>query len=140
MQAISDMPVSGGYWDGVGHPNSSYYTFTVFIDGNATFENGDYLEITYTPQAAEGEGTSLYLQTPFVRSEDGQSYVYVKGADGKLERRNVTVGKSLYGSYTEIRSGLTAEDMVAFPYGKDVKEGAPARAGSLEDLYNSMGY
>ena len=74
----------------------------------------------------------------FVRSEDGQSYVYVAGKDGLLERREVVTGKSLYGSYTEIRSGLSAEDKVAFPYGKEVKEGCPTKAGNLDEFYKSM--
>ena len=140
IQEIGDMPASENYWDGTGNPNSSYYPFTVFVDDSATFENGDYLDITYTPQSPSGDGNSVYLQNPFVRSEDGQSYVYVKGTDGKLEKRQVVVGKSLYGSYTEIRSGLTAEDRVAFPYGKDVKAGSPTRDGTMEELYSTMGY
>lgn len=140
IQEIGDMPSTENYWDGSGNPNSSYYPFTVFVDDSATFENGDYLDITYTPQSPSGDSSSVYLQNPFVRSEDGQSYVYVKGTGGKLEKRQVVVGKSLYGSYTEIRSGLTAEDRVAFPYGKDVKAGSPTRDGTVEELYNTMGY
>ena len=140
IQAIGDMPSSDSYWDGVSNPNSSFYPFTVFIDGSASFENGDYLSITYTPQGTGEEGSSVYLQNPFVLTKDGQSYVYVRGADGSLERRQVAVGKSLYGSYTEIRSGLTAEDWVAFPYGRDLKEGNPTREGTMEDLYSTTGY
>ena len=35
----------------------------------------------------------------------------------------------------EILSGLTEEDMVAFPYGKNVKNGAIAVEGDMSDLY-----
>ena len=35
----------------------------------------------------------------------------------ELEKRTVVTGKSLWGSYTEILSGITAEDKLAFPYG-----------------------
>ena len=38
----------------------------------------------------------------------------------------MTTGKSLWGSYTEILEGLTEEDYLAFPYGKNVFEGASA--------------
>ena len=61
--------------------------------------------------------------------------MYVLGQDGLLEERTVTVGKSLGGSYTEILEGLTAEDLVAFPYGKNVKPGVPAEEGNMSDLY-----
>ena len=77
----------------------------------------------------------IYLENPFVRTENGQSYVFVRGQNGKLEKRFVTVGKSLWGSYTEIKSGLTEDDYIAFPYGKTVKEGAPTAEGDLSSLY-----
>ncbi len=47
----------------------------------------------------------------------------------------VTVGKALWGSYTEILSGLSTDDMIAFPYGKGVKPGVKAEEGDLMDLY-----
>ena len=56
-------------------------------------------------------------------------------AEGKLEKRNVVVGRSLWGSYTEILSGITAEDYLAFPYGKDVRDGAPAVIADISELY-----
>ena len=51
----------------------------------------------------------------------------------------VTVEKkegTLKGTYTEIRSGLTADDYVAFPYGKNVKPGAGTQEGDPSTLYN----
>ena len=77
----------------------------------------------------------LFRSNPFLRTEDGQSYVYVRGENGKLEKRTVIVGKSLWGSYTEILSGLTEEDYIAFPYGKNIKSGTATVEGQLQDLY-----
>ena len=62
--------------------------------------------------------------------------MYLRGEDGLLEKRYVTTGKSLWGSYTEILSGLTAEDLIAFPYGKAVKEGAPTQESDYSTLYS----
>ena len=59
----------------------------------------------------------------------------VRGENGRLEKRFVTTGKSLWGSYTEVLSGLSQEDLIAFPYGKNVKPGAPTQEGDLGDLY-----
>ena len=39
----------------------------------------------------------------------------------------VTTGRTLYGEYTEILSGLTQDDYIAFPYGKNVKDGATVK-------------
>ena len=41
----------------------------------------------------------------------------------------------VWGSYTEIRSGLTADDYIAFPYGKTVKPGAATQESDLSALY-----
>ena len=90
------------------------------------------MNITYSTAGSEH---GIYLQNPFLRTEQGKSYVYVLGEDGRLEQRFVKTGKALWGSYMEILSGLTEEDMVAFPYGKNVRDGAIAVEGDMSDLY-----
>lgn len=132
VTAIGDFPTEDSGW-GNGNPNVSYYPLTVFVDETAELQAGSYADITFSAGTSEH---GVYLRNPFLRTEGGQSYVYVQGKGGKLEKRIVTVGKSLWGSYTEILSGLTEEDLVAFPYGKNVKEGAPAEEGDVSDLYN----
>ena len=102
------------------------------MDGEADLKSGGYASITYAP--SEGE-TGIYLETPFLRTEGGKSYVLVLGSDGRLEKRTVTTGKSLWGNYTEVRSGLSTEDRIAFPYGKNVKPGVKAVEGDLSNLY-----
>ena len=132
VESIGDFPIQGDGWNGLGNPNASYYPFVVFVDGEADLQAGRYASVSY----ATGTGESgIYLENPFLRTEDGQSYVYVRGENGKLEKRTVIVGKSLWGSYTEILSGLTEEDYIAFPYGKNIKNGAATVEGQLQDLY-----
>ena len=62
----------------------------------------------------------------------------IAGEDGKLEKRIITTGKNLWGSYVQVRSGLTIDDRVAFPYGKEVVEGAPTKDSTIMELYESM--
>ena len=132
VSSLGDFPAADGYWNGMGNPNASYYPFFVFVDGSADLQEGRYVSVMYsTGQSEHG----VYLQNPFVRTEGGVSYVYVLGEGGKLEKRYVTTGKSLWGSYTEILEGLTAEDLVAFPYGKNVKPGVKAEEGDMSNLY-----
>ena len=132
IQSLGDFPISGNGWNGMGNPNASFYPFTVFIDGEADLQEGRYVSVMYSSATSEN---GIYLQNPFLRTEQGKSYVYVMGADGRLEQRFVQTGKALWGSYTEILSGLSAEDLVAFPYGKNVKPGAVAEEGDLSELY-----
>ena len=131
VESIGDYPTSNSRYGDDG--NVSYYPFDIFVEESADLVGGNYVNISY--ELAES-GTGIYLSNPFVRKENGQNYVYVQGTDGKLEKRAVTVGKSLWGSYKEILSGVTAEDKVAFPYGKNVKDGAPTQDGDYSTLYD----
>ena len=132
IQSVGDFPAADGYWNGMGNPNASYYPFTVFIDGSADLQEGAYVSVMYSTATTE---QGIYLENPFLRTEQGKSYVYVRGVDGKLEQRFITTGKSLWGSYTEVLDGLTAEDYIAFPYGKTVVEGADTVESDLSVLY-----
>ena len=132
VQEIGDFPIQGDGWSGMGNPNASFYPFIVFVDGDADLQAGRYASVSYATGTGE---QGIYLQNPFLRTENGESYVYVRGENGKLEKRTVSVGKSLFGSYTQITQGLTAEDFVAFPYGKDVRPGAATAEGDLSKLY-----
>ena len=132
VKSIGDFPTQNGYYNGSGNPNASYYPFQVFVDESADLQSGSYVSVQYSSAASEN---GIYLENPFLRTEKGRSYVLVMGADGKLEQRWVTTGKSLWGSYTEILEGLSAEDRIAFPYGKNVKPGVAAQEGDMSNLY-----
>ena len=132
VESIGDFPSLSDGWNGNGNPNVSYYPFTVFVDETANLQTGRHVSVQYSTGGVSG---GIYLENAFLRSEDGESYVYVRGENGRLEKRTVTVGKSLWGSYTEILSGLSEEDYLAFPYGKDVKEGAPTEEKDPSELY-----
>ena len=133
VASIGDFPTENGYYYGMGNPNASYYPFTVFVDGSADLQAGSYVSVTYSSGSAE---QGIYLENPFLRTEQGKSYIYVRGEDGTLEKRYVTTGKSLWGSYTEILEGLSEEDYIAFPYGKNVKQGAQTVESDLSALYD----
>jgi len=132
VASVGDFPNQEGYWNGMGNPNSSYYPFQVFVDGSADLQTGSYVSVMYS--TSEG-GNGVYLENPFIRTENGSSYVLALGADGCLEQRFVVTGKSLWGNYTEIRSGITPEDLIAFPYGKHVRPGVKAIEGDMSNLY-----
>ena len=133
VQSIGDYPVStGGYYYGDGNPNASSYPFTVFVDESEDLVPGYYVDMQYSlTDSVEG----IYLSKPFVRTEKGRNYVYVRGENGRLEQRDVVTGKIVWGSYYQILSGVTAEDYVAFPYGKNVKAGASTEISDYRTLY-----
>ena len=129
--SVGDMPSSSSSYNGMNNPNASSYPFRVFVDESADLQAGHYVSVQYST----GEQTGIYLEKAFLRTDNGRSYVYVLGENGLLEQRTVQVGRNLNGYYVEILDGLTEDDMVAFPYGKNVKAGAPAEEGDYSDLY-----
>lgn len=135
--SIDDYPTSNGSNWGDGNRNVSYYPFKVFVTEDANLQPNDYVDIQYQKVSAQQQaGSSLYLQSMFIREDNGKSYVMARGDDGRLEQRWVQTGRDLWGSYTQIRGGLTVDDYVAFPYGRDVVEGAHTQEATTDQLYN----
>lgn len=132
---IGQYPTDEGNYDSYGASNVSYYPYKVFIDESADLQEGYYVSMTYQAQTSE-EGV-MYLENAFVLTENGASYVYVRGEDGLLEKRQIQVGDNSNGYMTKIASGLSQTDYIAFPYGKNVVEGAPTVEGTWDDLYNN---
>jgi len=132
VRSVGDFPSLNDGWNGIGNPNSSYYPFTAFVDETADLQAGSYCSIQFSTAGAE---QGVYLENAFIRQEQGKHYVYLQDADGKLEKRYVSVGKSLWGSYKQILSGVGEEDLLAFPYGKNLKEGADTVESDLSVLY-----
>ena len=132
IHSVGDLPSSRNGYNGMDNPNASYYPLIVFVDGSADLQEGRYVSVQYASGTSEN---GIYLENPYLRTEQGKTYVMVRGENGRLEKRFVATGKSLWGSYTEVLSGLSQEDLIAFPYGKNVKPGAPTQEGDLGDLY-----
>ena len=132
VQSIGDFPSTATYYSSNNNPNASFYPFTVLVDEDANLVPGYYVDMEYSlSDSTDG----IYLSNPFLRTEQGASFVYVQGENGKLERRDVVTGKSVWGSYTQILSGITVDDLIAFPYGKNVKPGVPTEQGDYSTLY-----
>lgn len=131
ISAIGDYPSTDSYYRGEGNPTVSYYPVTISVDESENLEAGSYVQVTYASAAAEDNG--FYLNSAFIRTEEGKSYVYVQGAEGKLEKREITTGPTLW--VRQDYSGMEMGEYVAFPYG--VKEGAPTEVKNLSDLYQN---
>lgn len=136
VMEVSDYPVSsssGNYYYGDGNPNVSSYSFTATIpDKSVKVQDGDYVSIML---AEEVSAKGIVLSKAFVRTEDGNSYVY-KDDNGVLKKQIVSVGGNVDGGYSVlVTGGITREDKIAFPYSKSIKEGLKTKEGTLEEFY-----
>ncbi len=117
------------------NPNVSYYPYTVFVPPGAYLSAGDYVRAQVSSE--DGEKDSLYLEKMFVLREKGKSYIYIQDENGKLKKKEIKTGRMLLGNLILIKDGLSGSDLIAFPYGKDLKDGAPCREMSPESLYEN---
>ncbi len=122
ISEISEYPTDERSY-GEGNPNVSYYSFMAYIEDSEGLSNGDYLDVSITPAASGENMNALYIEKAYVRTENGRSYVMKAGEDNRLVKQYVETGRTIYGSSVEIKSGLSLEDRIAFPYGKTAKEG-----------------
>lgn len=118
---ISDYPVSGNAM-GDGNPNASYYAYTAYIEDSSALRNGEYVDLTISTEQSETGG--IFIEKAYVREENGKPYCMIADENGRLKKQYVVTGRTVYGSAIEIKSGLSEEDMIAFPYGKNAVEGA----------------
>ena len=130
---VSEYPVTGNSYYGNSNPNVSYYAFTAVVtDKTLQLEDQDWVTVNYEASAAEN---SMVIQKAFVRSDSSKNYVY-KDDKGVLKKQEISVGATVDGGYSVIvKGGLSADDLIAFPYGKDVKEGAKTKEVTLDQMY-----
>lgn len=117
---ISDYPAEDyqGYGGGV---QMSYYKATAYLDNGDGFNVDDSVSVM---QASEDTGTTpIVLQKVYVRKDSKGSYVMIDDGKGRLKRQAVTTKKTSDSESVEITSGLTEDDLVAFPYGERAKAG-----------------
>ena len=116
---ISQYPASSdstsGYSYGSSNTNSSQYPFYAYIEDSSALSEGDCDYKINKDTQVQG----LYIPNYMIRTDTvGRTYCFIQGADGLLKQAYV---------YTQIRSGLTENDLIAFPYGRAVKEGAQTK-------------
>ncbi len=116
--------------------NASGYPLTLLIkEGGEQFRNNEGVGISLDSQSDGNMGGGLSLSRAFIKEENGAKYVYVRGKDKRLKRKKINTGRLIWGDCYEIKDGVGEEDWIAFPYAKNVREGAKTKEGSSEQLY-----
>lgn len=109
---------------------ASQYGFKATIDTNCGMQIGEAVNISIDAKAAE---KGFYLENSLVKKDSSGSFVMIRDENNRLQKSYVTCGKSLWGSYIQILSGVTMDDYIAFPYGNGAIEGA--KCEETDSLY-----
>lgn len=129
---VGDYPVDAE--DAVyGQTGVTYYAYRVFVDEQANLQEGAYVSMIC--HTGEDRSNVMYLENAFILTEGRDSYVYVRNAEGALEKRQIVTGISTDGYATPVYGGLSTTDHIAFPYGKNVREGAQCVVTGADGLY-----
>lgn len=118
----------------------TYYPVTIYIsEKSQVLSDGEWVQVTVNgtgQQTFDSASDKLFLYKAFVRDDSGGKYVLIRDGDGRLAKRYIKVGE-LYGEAYEIQSGVTVDDWLAFPYGKNLSEGSATKQASIDELYAS---
>ncbi|MCA5964759.1 HlyD family efflux transporter periplasmic adaptor subunit [Blautia sp. RD014234] len=104
-----------------GEMMSSSYPFYINLDTSDGLMLGQHVYIENDTGMEEKEG--IWLDEGFIMDADKQPCVWVENKDGKLEKRDVTLGEHDENLFQyQIKSGLKVSDYIAFPQ-EFLKEG-----------------
>ncbi len=123
---ICKEPLSYTAWNWGDNPNASTYKVRAELFDSEGFGEYDWLGVSLGNSSSE-DSDSVYLPIHYVRKEGSSHYIMRADKNGKLEKHYVKTGKVMYGYMIEITAGLSMQDKICFPYGKDVAEGVKTR-------------
>lgn len=135
VKEVSDYPTSNTEYVGSdSNPNSSYYPVVAYIENAEGLSPGDTVNISYSSKSMGTENAdAIYLQKAYVRSDSDGSYVFKVNVKNRLEKQYIKTGKTLNGQYIQITGGISEDDFICFPYGKQVKEGAKTKVSESDE-------
>ena len=138
ITSVSDTPATdgGNFWAS-GNSNSSNYGFKASFDKNSGIEIGSAVDISITPSGKDEKG--IYIPAYFIRKDAGGSYVMRMNDSNQLEKVYIKVGKTVWGSQTQVKSGITMDDYLAFPYGDGAIEGIKCEQVEYLEEYGGLG-
>ena len=136
IREISPYPDESGMFSGIyGAASASMYPFIAYVEeGGGTLISQEWVQMDAAGSGMEQPSDALYLWKAFILEEEGRQYVYLRDEKGKLRKREITTGRRV-GEGCEVLSGVSWEDWLAFPYGKEVRNGAATREGAMSELY-----
>ena len=104
-----------------GEMMSSSYPFYINLDSSDGLMLGQHVYIENDTGMEKREG--IWLDEGFIMDLDKQPCIWVENKDGKLEKRQVTLGEHDENLFQyQIKSGLKVNDYIAFPQ-EFLKEG-----------------
>ncbi|MBR1863562.1 MAG: biotin/lipoyl-binding protein [Ruminococcus sp.] len=121
--------------------NSTFMVHAKMEDGSDfNINDGIMVSLEQNMGGEESGSSSVYMPIHYVRQEGGDYYIMKADADGKLKKQYIKVGQEYGGRLIEVKGGLSMDDKICFPYGKDVKEGVKTQDSTEVKMPEGMEY
>ena len=117
---ISDYPSENYSGSTSGNTNVSYYSYQAYIEDATGFKIGDSVGIT---PYIENMDQVIVLDKIYVRQDADGHYVMIDNGHGRLKKQKVTIQTTSDSQYVEIKTGLSLDDELGWPYGKKAAPG-----------------
>lgn len=128
INEIGTEPLTSYSSYGANNPNSSYYPAKAYVeDEGAELKTGESCQVSLQNSSSQG---GKYLPNMYIRSDTNGKYVMAE-SNGRLVKKYIKTGKTFWGYVLEIKGGIDENDKIAFPYGKDVKEGVAVKEAEM---------
>ncbi|MEE0059356.1 MAG: hypothetical protein UE295_00875 [Acutalibacteraceae bacterium] len=119
---------------GVTDETSVYFDVKVQFDEKLTIDDKSSIEVMFdTGEAQE----SIWLESSFVRTENGKSYILVADENNMLEKRYVKVADKFFTYAVMVVGDISMDDRIALPYGNSTV-GKPTRDSSFSEIYSGF--
>ena len=109
------------------NPNSSVFLVTADVKDNPALVVDHYVSVNIPADENQKQTADLIIPLCYLHKEGSVYYAMKADEDGLLKKQYVKTGRIVWGSSIEVMKGLSADDMICFPYGNDVKEGVKTR-------------
>ncbi len=129
VKEISDFPTADSSNGGdVSNPNSSYYPIVAFIKDADGLSPEAVLKFLTVRNLWERPTKTQYIFRKRIFEQKIRRVMCILEIEDKtLKKQYITIGKTMNGQYIEIVSGVTEDDNIAFPYGKNLREGVKTK-------------
>lgn len=113
---------------------ASTYPVKISISDAEGLTDDAYVDVTLGGGDYEESAPEIMLPM-YLLKKDGSKYYVMKEEDGRLVKQYLETGKIYYGTTVVIKSGITTEDYIAFPYLKEAVEGKITKHSDEAGLY-----
>lgn len=119
-----------------GNKNVSFYPYTAVLTEADGFSVGEGVSISLNVDV--DFDNTICIMGVYVRTdEDGNQYVLIDDGHGRLKKQEVTTLPTSDAEYVQVVSGLSNDDMIAFPWGTKGKVGI--KTTTKASVFEQMG-